>query len=539
MQLEPRFRERLAVIVTVIIGMIGAVLLGKMAANGQISSIALLVFGAVCVASLIHFRERVWVIIPILWPFYGAVQILPLPFALKDLAVIFACGAIVVCIALKIVRFRPRFTFLDALFYLNAIWLLVALIRNPVGFSATDAERVGGRPYVSAFFGLLAYWTLCRLKATPEAMRRVPMYCVAALVALVIVNVGIIYIPSFGPIAAELYNGFSFDFVDSSGMEGAGTGASSVDDGTVRIELFRDIGKVSCVFLCAYFFPPSLLNPMKWKRCGAFSMTILGLLWSGFRSFLGYAGMMFLLGSYFQKGWKSVLRSGTIAIIATYILMLGHGTIYNLPFAAQRALAIFPKALRPVDLDELAVLSGESSTDWRVEMWILALTTNRYISDKWLGDGFGMDRMQIVAYQKATRTGRISSEDSQEQMAIAGDFHSGPVSAIRVVGVVGLIFVYLLYIPLAIHAARLIRRSKGTQFFAPTLFFCIPIVFEPFWYTFVFGGHPAVIPFAGFSLGMMKLIENSMDHSLQPVPVAGLNVPDFEMPPRSIPRLER
>lgn len=508
MQLDPRFQERIAVIVTVIVGILGAIMLGKMTAQGQTSLIAAIAGGAFAIASLLHFRERVWVVIPVLWPFYGAVQILPLPFALKDIGVMLAFGAVVVCIALKIVRLRPTFTLLDALFYLNAIWLLVAFIRNPVGYFASDSERVGGRPYVSAFFGFIAYWVLSRLTASPEMLRRVPMYAVGALVVFCGINVVIMLVPAVAPFAAQFYAGFNFDFVDQTSLEGAGNGLS--DDGTARIELFRDIGKYSCIFLCSYFFPPTLFNPLKWKRSLAFIGTILGLLLSGFRSFLGYAGAVFLLGSFFRAGWRSVMRAAGIGILALYILMLGHGTVYRLPFSAQRALAIVPEVLRPTTLDELAVLSGESSTNWRVEMWIQALTTNRYISDKWFGDGFGMDRMQINAFQKAVSRGQITNFESQEQMAIAGDFHSGPVSAIRVVGVVGLVFVYLLYIPLAFHAARLIRRTKGTPFFEPTMFFCIPIVFELFWYTFVFGGHPAVIPFAGTSLGIMKLIENSL-----------------------------
>ena len=508
MQLDPRFQERIAVIVTVVVGILSAIYLGKMTAQGQTGLIAIVAFGAIAISSLLHFRERVWVLIPVLWPFYGAVQILPLPFALKDIAVMFAFGAVVVCIALKIVRLRPKFTVLDALFYLNAIWLLIAFVRNPVGYFDSDSERVGGRPYVSAFFGFIAYWVLSRLSATPRLLRRVPMYAVGALVVFCTVNVVIMFVPALALFAAQLYAGFNFDFVDQSSLEGAGGGL--VEDGTARIELFRDIGKYSCIFLCSYFFPPTLLNPMKWKRSLAFFGTIVGLLLSGFRSFLGYAGAVFLLGSYFRSGWRSVMRSAGIGILALYILMLGHGTIYQLPFAAQRALAIVPEAIRPIKLDELAVLSGESSTGWRVEMWILALTTNRYISDKWFGDGFGMDRMQINAYQKAVSRGQVTNMESQEQMAIAGDFHSGPVSAIRVVGVVGLVFVYLLYIPLAIHAARLIRRTQGTPFFEPTMFFCIPIVFELFWYTFVFGAHSAVIPFAGTSIGIIKLIENSL-----------------------------
>ena len=512
MQLDPRFQERIAVIVTVVVGILSAIYLGKMTAQGQTGTIALIAFGALGVASLLHFRERVWAIIPVLWPFYGSVPVLPIPFALKDIGVMIAFLATVVCIALKIIRFRPRFTFLDALFYLNVIWLLVALIRNPVGFLVSDSERVGGRPYVSAIFGCLAYWILSRVSASPQMLRRVPVYILGALFVFFLMNSAMVISPAFGGFASQFYNGFDFYFVDgATGLAaGSGAGQRAVDDGTVRIEMFRDIGKYACIFLCAYFYPPSLLNPLKWKRFSGFFAAMFGLLLSGFRSFLAYAAAMFLIGGYFQKGWSSVVRSGLTALLAVFILMLGHGTLYELPFAAQRALAIIPSFLRPVQLEERAIVSGESSTDWRVEMWIQALTTNRYISDKILGDGFGMTRGQIAVYQRAISMGPISTQESQEQMAISGDFHSGPVSAIRVVGIVGLVFVYLLYIPLAIHAARLIRRTKGTPLFEPTMFFCLPIVFEPFWYTFVFGGHPAVIPFAGLGLGTIKLIENSI-----------------------------
>lgn len=513
MQLDPRYQERIAVIVTVVIGILGAIMLGKMTAQGQTGLIAMIAFGAIAVASLIHFRERVWVIIPVLWPFYGSIPVLPIPFALKDIGIMVAFMATIVCIALKIIRYRPHFNYLDSLLYLNAVWLLVAFIRNPVGFLVSDSERVGGRPYVNAVVGLLAYWVLSRITTSPKRLRRVPFYVLGALFVFFLINSAMVVSPAFGGFASQFYNGFDFYFVDGAiGLAGGeGAGQRAMDDGTVRIEMFRDIGRYGCIFLCAYFYPPSLLNPMKWKRFTGFFATMLGLLLSGFRSFLGYAGAMFLIGSYFQRGWSSVLRSGLTALLAIFILMLGHGTLYELPFAAQRALAIIPSFLRPVQLDERAILSGESSTDWRVEMWIQALTTNRYIADKILGDGFGMTRAQINVYQRAVAMGPISNQESQEQMAISGDFHSGPVSTIRVVGYVGLVFVYLLTIAMALRAYKLIYQCKGSPLFEPALFFLMPIVFEPFWFTVVFGAYSMWLPFAAMSLGMMKIIENSLE----------------------------
>ena len=529
MQLDPRFQERIAVVVTVIVGILSAIYLGKMTAQGQTGTIAMVGFGAIAISSLLHFRERVWVIIPVLWPFYGAVLILPLPFALKDIGVMVGFSAIIVCIALKIVRMRPKFTYLDALLYLNALWLLVAFIRNPVGFFEADSERVGGRPYVSAVFGVLAYWSLCRLTAPITTMRRLPMYVLGGVATVFLVNALMILVPPIAPYTAAFYSGFDLYFVDgvSSTTSGPSAGESAIDAGTVRIEILSGIGRYTVIFLCAYFFPPTLVSPLKWKRSLFFGLAILGLLLSGFRSFIAYAAAMFLLGSYFRKGWVSVLRSSAVGALAALLIMLGHGTLYQLPFAAQRALAVIPSALRPTELDETAVLAGESSTDWRVEMWIQALTTNRYISDKVMGDGFGMNRAQIAAYQRAATRGAISNEDSQEHMAISGDFHSGPISTIRVVGYVGLCFAYMMMIAMALHSVRLIRRAKGTPLFEPTLFFLMPVVFEPMWFSFVFGAYSMWFPFVAFSLGMMKVIENSLEASerTKHQPVPNVNIP--------------
>ena len=508
-----RIPEDLIRWIVTICGILLALMLAKSAGGGNYGTVFGVFLAVVAIFSLLHFRERVWVIIPVLWPFYGAVLILPLPFALKDIGVIVGFTAIIICIALKIVRKRPNFTYLDALLYLNAIWLLTVFIRNPVGFLETDSERVGGRPYVSAVFGLLAYWTLRRMTASVATLRRLPKYVLGGVATLFLLNALLILFPAIAPFAASIYSGFNLYFVSgiSTNVTGISGGEAAINAGTTRIEIFRDIGRYTVVFLCAYFFPPTLLNPVNWKRFLFFGLAIVGLLLSGFRSFLVYAVAMFLLGSYFRKGWSAVLRASGIGVFFTLLIMLGNGTLYELPFAAQRALAVIPKALRPTELNERAVLSGESSTDWRVEMWIQALTTNRYISDKVMGDGFGMTRSQIDILNNAMRLGVVSDQDSQEHMAISGDFHSGPISTIRVIGYVGLCFVYMLMIAMALKSVRLIRRAKGTPLFEPTLFFLMPVFFEPMWFTFVFGAYSMWFPFMAFSLGIIKIIEHSLD----------------------------
>lgn len=185
--------------------------------------------------------------------------------------------------------------------------------------------------------------------------------------------------------------------------------------------------------------------------------------------------------------------------------------MYELPYAAQRALGFLPEFLISGKLDPYAVEAGSSSTKWRTQMWMEALTTNRFIADHNFGDGFGFSKREYEAIAAMSLRQAFTYEETQRTMAVVGDFHSGPISSIRVAGYVGLALVAALFLVLARDATRLVRRSKGTPFFAPTLFFCLPIIFEPFWYFLIFGGHASVIPFAGFGLGIMKVIQNSLE----------------------------
>ena len=68
-------------------------------------------------------------------------------------------------------------------------------------------------------------------------------------------------------------------------------------------------------------------------------------------------------------------------------------------------------------------------------MWKEVLISDKYIENKLLGDGFGFTRRQYATMQQLTQFGG-STEDVQENAMITGGVHSGPISAIRYVGVV-------------------------------------------------------------------------------------------------------
>jgi hypothetical protein len=105
----------------------------------------------------------------------------------------------------------------------------------------------------------------------------------------------------------------------------------------------------------------------------------------------------------------------------------------------------------------------------------------------------------------------------QESFLIQGAYHSGPLSAIRYVGAVGLVFYLTLLVGAAIYAWKLIRRCQGTDYFPLALFVGIPAIYEPLQYSLIFGGFDSGFPTTLFVCGMLKLISKGCQaHTPQP-----------------------
>jgi O-antigen ligase len=168
----------------------------------------------------------------------------------------------------------------------------------------------------------------------------------------------------------------------------------------------------------------------------------------------------------------------------------------------QRALSFLPGRWDPV-----AVADASNSTQWRLEMWKIMLTEDKYIDSKWLGDGFGLSKRQLAVMSAQRQFGDIGQED----FLTLGNVHSGPLSTIRYAGYVGLFIFMTLLITTARIAWRLTQRAKGSPYFALALFICIPLIYSPFSYVFVFGSFDSALPSAIYSLGLLKMLSNSLD----------------------------
>jgi hypothetical protein len=98
----------------------------------------------------------------------------------------------------------------------------------------------------------------------------------------------------------------------------------------------------------------------------------------------------------------------------------------------------------------------------------------------------------------------------QEGFMITGMFHSGPLSAIRYVGYVGLAIYTALIILVGWHAWQLIRKTEGTELFAPSLFVGMPIIIFPVLFCFLAGQFQYDLPVTLFSAGLIKLLQRTI-----------------------------
>jgi hypothetical protein len=145
-------------------------------------------------------------------------------------------------------------------------------------------------------------------------------------------------------------------------------------------------------------------------------------------------------------------------------------------------------------------------------MWETVLTSDRYIRNKVFGDGFGLLRQDFEIQASAMRSGGQAyggDMAAQEAFMINGDFHSGPVSSIRFVGIIGLLLFLSLMFMTSRYAYLLIQKTWGSPFQTCALFIGIPLIFQPFFFIFVFGDFRMELVNQLYSVGVLKMLDVS------------------------------
>ena len=169
----------------------------------------------------------------------------------------------------------------------------------------------------------------------------------------------------------------------------------------------------------------------QWRRLGrigifmfAAGMITLG----GYRSYLILIVLAFLLVFYFEgllRTQYAVAMACFVALTCAFLIPFAD----KLPMSIQRTLSFLPLEVNPV-----ARLDAEQSTEWRWEMWKTALPEVRKYA--LLGKGLQISGVEFDITDDLVRRGLMSG---QEEAMLTGNYHNGPLTILIPFGVWGML----------------------------------------------------------------------------------------------------
>ena len=393
---------------------------------------------------------------------------------------------------------RFRWTGLDTAVLLVALTILQAFLRNPTGLSVLGGSVAGGRPYIVFAIAVTAYILLGLADADFRSWRWAVLgYIFCTFVdRTVLLWSGIS--PKFAQVVFSFYTNVSFAATYSLDY------STNVLD--TRITEFGGLGSLLGLIACTFWRPVAALDLTKpWRALVAGSAVVLTLL-GGFRGALARLYVNFSIGSLLRRKPLDVIVVSFVSVILVAVVITSTPTA-SLPYTVQRLLTMVPGVRVRSDIEQ----SAKASSELRFEMWKLALTSDRYIHNKLLGDGFQYSSAELAARQARVLgdlrlTGGMTT---QEMFMATGSYHGFHAETIRFTGVVGLLAATVALVTFAVFAMRAIRHYRDSRYWGFVLFLCMPFLIHPFWYWLVFGAYRSDFIDLIAMAGMLKIIEQT------------------------------
>lgn len=487
--------SKIKAVLIVVFAAFTALYLGIAAATAHMEAIAWVV-GALGLAFVLALGKHIWILIPLSLAMAGGINALPgapLPSWLATAA----AGTMLV------IRFLMRrsdtFAFrLNALDFAILLQLLVvaqAYVRNPTGLSILGDSVVGGKPYIIFAFAIIGYALLSSIKTEMPVIKTLVIGFLLVAIADGALTLLTQISPAFASLTLRFYSGADF----GAAMEG-----TEIDTASMRVTGGMILAKTLGLAAFTLYRPITTLNPLRIVRFTMIISALVLVMLSGFRSILGIILIYAVVGTIVRKRYGDLVIGGFVAILGLALIM-GTGATRVLPFGAQRILSVIPF----VDVEDQARENAEDSSEWRFEMWRLALFTDRYIRNKLLGDGFGYSSAELrAALDSAMGDQRMLGGANQQDVMLAkGSYHGFHVETIRFTGLFGLIAALVTMGIFFSYALSLIRYYRGREEFGYVLFICMPYLIYPFYYMLVFGSYRNAFPVILAGAGLLKILD--------------------------------
>lgn len=486
-----------------LLGLLLAIVIGNAVGSSDMRLAAGVIAVIPVAVIFVKLKTNIWVLLPIGWYLTGRLPWLPLPFTVRDLCFLTVIFFFTLFFATRVLPWKRKLSTLDYLISINLAYLATVFVRNPVGFWAMQSSMVGGRPYFEIGLAFGAFMILSRVQITDFIAKIFPLFFVVPAWCIGILDVIGRVLPEVGYLLNSFYSG-----VGLSGMVGAVQAEAQL--GETRMIGLLAAGMTSTLALCAKYNPITLISPLYPGRVAMLAVAFGAIFLSGFRSILLFGLVAFVLSAVLRGQFKDLWVASAAMLAGIVLLISLQGSVLQLPRTMQRALSWLPG-----DWDDAALVDAEESSRWRFEMWEWAWNDDRILRDRTWGQGFGLslDDMNLIAASMMAGQGggSLLGGSDRENFMITGAFHSGPLSTIKFIGVVGLVLYYFLMCYMAVLAWRVCKRARGIGAFTLAFFVGMPIIYEPFNFVLIFGGLDHNYPQLLFWAGLLFLTSNYLD----------------------------
>lgn len=484
---------KLKALLIVVIALFFALYLGIAAATAQTEVLSWIGGGLFLTLCLVLGRH-IWILIPATLGMGGGLNFIPGSPAPWHFMTAVVAGFTLLRILARQQKLHIRWTGMETVILLVAFTILQAFLRNPTGVAIFGGDTFGGKPYFIYGVAFIAYFLI----STAEADFKMWRWAVIAY-AVIWGFDGLIYltsafVPQFAEIMIQFYSNVSY--------EAAHAVSYYADTQETRITQFAQIGACLGLIACSFWRPLGALDLTKpWR--GLISLTgVAATVLSGFRSFAVNLICYFVMGSLIRRKPLDAIVVLLLGIMAVAVVVVTVPSS-NLPYSVQRVLSVIPGYAR-ADIAK----NAKDSNEFRFEMWELALTTDRFIKNKLLGDGFQFSASEFAA-REAMRlkdyrmTGGLKTVD---MFMITGSYHGFHVETIRYTGIVGLIVATAALIVFAVFAHRCIKAYRNQSGWGHVIFICMPFLLYPLWYWLVFGDYKTEFAVTIAKVGLIRLL---------------------------------
>lgn len=483
-------------IAVLVLALIAAIWLGLSIVTNQTETI-LQIIGVILLIACFAMGKRIWLLIPFTAALSLSLRLPGQPDSLL-LGQVLVIAFTLILFLMRKLDYRFQWTELEFWILILTGFVVQVYLRNPVGVSFFGGDTVGGKAYAIYGITLLSSFILAGIRIPTSDLKWI--FRVSIIGGLL--NFAISLIGTFIPTVGYMIQ-LTYERSDEVNYENMG---QAVDTGAAtRVSYATGLAKNLSLWIASYISPLKACLSPTWGFLviAAVAAAMLG----GFRNGVGAVGLTFMLGILYRGGLPALVMS-LLAGVAGLSLLAGINLANPLPPNVQRSLTFLPGTW-----DDRYKQDTEVSDEWRFEIWREVLLTDRWIQNKWFGDGLGFSAAELAAQinsREGARAGISGFDAHRESILASGDYHSGPVQTIRVIGYLGLGVLLIAQIRLAVNAHRQMIRCKGTTWYPLALFIGIPLILNPFIFVFVFGLFKTGATTLMLGSAMIRLLQNNL-----------------------------